>query len=59
MNEAKIRDHLATADSNIKKGEKLIEKQEERREEMEQDGHPTKNSRRKFESAARRAGNHE
>jgi hypothetical protein len=42
MNKAKTREHLDKAERNVKKGEKLIEKQEERLEEMARDGHPTK-----------------
>ena len=41
MEKAKIREHLAEAERRVKKGEKLIEEQERRVEEMTRDGHPT------------------
>jgi hypothetical protein len=41
MDKARIREHLERADRNVKKGEKLIEQQAERVEELARDGHPT------------------
>jgi DNA repair exonuclease SbcCD ATPase subunit len=39
MEKTKIREHLEKADKDIKRGEKLIEKQEERVKELRTDGH--------------------
>jgi hypothetical protein len=39
MDESKICEHLEEATQHVKKGEKLIEQQEERIEEMARDGH--------------------
>lgn len=42
MDKSKIREHLEEANQHVKKGEKLIEQQEDRIEELSRDGHPTK-----------------
>jgi len=42
MGESKVREHLEEANQHVKKGEDLIEQQEERVQEMARDGHQTK-----------------
>ena len=42
MDKSKIREHLEEANQRVKKGEELIEQQEDRIEELCRDGHPTK-----------------
>ena len=42
MGESKVREHLEEANQHVKKGEDLIEQQEERVQEMTRDGHQMK-----------------
>ena len=57
MGESKVREHLEEANQHVKKGEDLIEQQEERVQEMARDGVSNENPQTVFGNPSRSEGN--
>ena len=57
MDESKVREHLEEANQHVKKGEDLIEQQEERVQEMARDGVSNENPQTVFGNPSRSEGN--